>query len=86
MGHISVISCRNPINLYITEKLIKFSKSLFNLYLVISNLNKENGRPFPDPFVIPFRSYKSYVLRLMAPIITFSYFTLIVVQNRVSVF
>ena len=26
MEHISVISCRNPINLYITEKLIKLSK------------------------------------------------------------
>ena len=37
MEHISVISCCNPINLYITEKLIKFSKSLFNFYLVISN-------------------------------------------------
>ena len=37
MEHISVISCRNPINLHITEKLIKFSKSLFNLYLIISN-------------------------------------------------
>ena len=30
--HISVISCRNPINLYITEKLIKFSESLFNFF------------------------------------------------------
>ena len=38
MGHICVISCRNPINLYINEKLIKFSKSLFNFYLVISNM------------------------------------------------
>ena len=28
-------------NLHITEKLIKFSKLLFNFYLVISN-NKEN--------------------------------------------
>ena len=37
MEHISVISCRNPINLYITEKLIRFSKSLFYFYLVISN-------------------------------------------------
>ena len=37
MEHISVISCRNPINLHITEKLIKFSKSLFYFYLVISN-------------------------------------------------
>ena len=37
MEHISVISCRNPIILYITEKLIKFSKSLFYFYLVISN-------------------------------------------------
>ena len=37
MEHISVISWRNPINLYITEKLIKLSKSLFNLYLVISD-------------------------------------------------
>ena len=38
MEHISVISCRNPINLYSNEKLIKFSKSLFNFYLVISNM------------------------------------------------
>ena len=37
MEQISVISWRNPINLYIIEKLIKFSKSLFNLYLVILN-------------------------------------------------
>ena len=37
MEHISVISRRNPINLYITEKLIKFSKSLSHFYLVISN-------------------------------------------------
>ena len=36
MAHISVISSRNPLNLYITEKLIKFSKSLLNFYLVIS--------------------------------------------------
>ena len=38
MEHVSVISCRNPINLNITKKLIKFSKSLFNFYLVISNI------------------------------------------------
>ena len=38
MEHISVISCHNPINLFITEKLIKFSKSLFHFYLVISNI------------------------------------------------
>ena len=37
MEHISVSSCPNPINIYITDKLIKFSKSLFNFYLVISN-------------------------------------------------
>ena len=37
MEHISVISWRNPINLYITEKLIKFSKSLFYFYLLILN-------------------------------------------------
>ena len=37
MEHISVISRRNPLNLYITEKLIKLSKSLFYFYLVISN-------------------------------------------------
>ena len=37
MEHISVISCCNPINLYITEKLIKFSKSLFYFYLLILN-------------------------------------------------
>ena len=36
MEHISVISCCNPINLYITEKLIKFSKSLFNFYFPLS--------------------------------------------------
>ena len=45
--YISDILCRNPINLYITEKLIKFSKSLFNLYLVISN--KENERLISRP-------------------------------------
>ena len=37
MEHISVISWCNPINLYITEKLIKLSKSLFYSYLVILN-------------------------------------------------
>ena len=37
MEYISVISCRNPINLDITEKHIKFSKLLFNFYLVILN-------------------------------------------------
>ena len=37
MEHISVVSCCNPRNLYITEKLNKFSKSLFYFYLVISN-------------------------------------------------
>ena len=37
MEHISVILSRNLVNLYITEKLIKFSKSLFYFSLVISN-------------------------------------------------
>ena len=37
MEHTSAISCRNPINLYIAGKLIKFSKSMFYFYLVISN-------------------------------------------------
>ena len=37
MAHISVISWHNPINLYITEKLIKFSTSWFYFNLVISN-------------------------------------------------
>ena len=37
MEHISVISWRNPKNLYIIEKLNKFSKSLLNFYLVILN-------------------------------------------------
>ena len=32
MEDIFVISCRNPINLYITEKLIEFSKSLFSFF------------------------------------------------------
>ena len=44
MEYISVISCRNPINLYILENLIKFSKSRFNFYLVILNVNKELER------------------------------------------
>ena len=35
--HISVISCRNPINLYITEKLIKFSNRNLIYILLISN-------------------------------------------------
>ena len=35
MEHISVILRRNPINLYITEKPIKFSKWLF--YLLFGN-------------------------------------------------
>ena len=62
MGHISVISCRNPINLYITEKLIlKFSKSLCNFYLVISNKYRERMPCFPI-FVFPLRSSKSDVL------------------------
>ena len=39
---------RNPINLYITEKLIKFSKSLFNFYLVISNKIKRTNALFSD--------------------------------------
>ena len=37
-------------------------------------------------FVFPLRSSKSDVLHLMAPITTFSYLTLFVVQNRVGVF
>ena len=37
MEPIYVISQRNPIDPYITEKLIKFSKSLFYFYLAISN-------------------------------------------------
>ena len=40
---------------------------------------------FPT-FVFPFRSSKSDVLRLRAPIITFAYLTLFTVQNCVSVF
>ena len=56
MEHISVISCRNPRNLYITEKLIKFSKSLF--YFLFGNLKYKIKRmnalfsdlcfPFPE--------------------------------------
>ena len=85
MEHISVISCRNPINLCITKKLIKFSKSLFNFYLVISSIKIERTPCFPTS-VFLLRSSKSDVLRLMAPIITFLYLTLFEVQNRVSVF
>ena len=85
MEHISVISRRNPINLFITEKLIKFSKSLFNFCLVISNILRERTPRFPT-FVFPFRSSKSDALRLMGQVITFSYLTLFIVQNCVSVF
>ena len=46
MEHISFISRRNPINLFITEKLIKFSKSLFNFCLVISNILRERTPRF----------------------------------------
>ena len=85
MEHISVISKPNPINLDITEKLINLSKSLFYIYLVISSKKRERTSCFPT-FVFPFRSSKSDVLRLMAPLITFSFLTLFTVQNRVSVF
>ena len=85
MEYISVISCRNPINLNIIEKLIKFSKSLFNLYLATSNKKGERTPCFPT-FVFPLRSSKSDELRLMAPIIIFSYLTLFAVQIRVCVF
>ena len=85
MEHISVSSCCNPINLYITEKLIKFSKSLFNFYLVISNIQRELTSCFPTS-VFLLRSSKSNMLRFMAPIIIFSYLTPFKVQNRVSVF
>ena len=53
MEHISVNSWRNPINLYTTEKLIKFSKSHFYFYLVISNKWGERTPYFPT-FVFPF--------------------------------
>ena len=79
------LGCGNPINLYITEKLTKFTKSLFYFFLVISNKERERTPCFPT-FVFPFRSSKSDVLHLMAPIITFSYFSLFTVQNRVSFF
>ena len=85
MEHISVILCRNPINLYIIEKLTKFFKSMFSFYLVISNKQRERTPCFPT-FVFPFQSSKSDVLCLMALIITFSYLTLFAVQDRVSVF
>ena len=37
MEHIAVISWHNPINLYITKKLMKLSKSLLYFYLENSN-------------------------------------------------
>ena len=43
MEHISVISCCNPINLYITEKLVKFSKSRFDF-----SLFSDLCFPFPE--------------------------------------
>ena len=85
MEHISVISCRNSINQNITEKLIKFSKLLYNCYLVILNKQRERTPCFTT-FVFPLRNSKSVVLRLMASIIAFSYLSLFAVQNRVSVF
>ena len=57
MEHISVISCRNPINLYITEKLIKFSKSLFNFYLAISNRKRRSNNLFFD-LCFPFSEFQ----------------------------
>ena len=46
---ISVISWRNPINLYITVKLIKFFKSLFN-FIWYFQINKENEHLVFLPF------------------------------------
>ena len=86
MEHISVISWRNPINLYITEEPIKFSISLCNFYLLCSKKEKKERTPCFPNFVFPFRSSKSDVLRLMTLIISFLYLTLFAVQNRVSVF
>ena len=57
MEHISVILCRNPRNLYITEKLIKFSKSLFYLYLVISTKKKKANALFSD-LCFPFPEFQ----------------------------
>ena len=57
MEHISVISCRNPINLHITGKLIKFSKSLFNFYLVIQ-IKKRERTPCFSTFVFPFPEFQ----------------------------
>ena len=48
MKDISLISWRNSINLYITEKPIKFSKSLIYFYLVILNKKKRTNALFPD--------------------------------------
>ena len=64
---------------------VKLSKLLFNFYLVISNKERERTPSF-QTFWFPFRSSKSDVLRLMAPITTFSYLTLFAVQNRAGVF
>ena len=58
MEHISVFSWPNPINLYITVKLIKLSKSLLNFYSVISNKWRERTPCFPT-FAFPLRSSKS---------------------------
>ena len=57
MEHISVISCCNPINLYIIEKLIKLSKSLFNFNLVISNRKKKTNALFSD-LCFPFPEFQ----------------------------
>ena len=85
MEHISVISWRNSINLSITEKLIKFSKSLFCFYLVIFQINKENKHLVFRPLFalsgvqvehVVFDSINYYIF----------IFDTVTVQNCVSVF
>ena len=79
------ISWCNPINLYVTERLNKFSKLLFSFYLVISKKGRTNALfsdvcvPFPEFQVgrVTFDGTNYYI---------FIFDTIFAVQNLVSVF
>ena len=61
MEHISVISLRNPINPYITEKLIRFPKSLFYFHLIISNKAVKRTNALFSELCFPFPEFQGRV-------------------------